>query len=326
MQSRSILGFVMAILMLPLAFPAVAAEDPKAYPTRTITLIVPFPAGSATDQIARHMAVGIGEQAKVAVVVENKPGADGNIAGMAAARSAPDGYTVFVTTNSTHAANVSTFKSMPFDPKADFAPVGGLVKIPIILAVRAESPAKSVTEFVAMAKKSPKPMTFGTSSQTGRGAGEAMKVAAGLDLLNVPYKGSPQAITDLLGGEIDSIFGDPVSSAGMVKAGRVRVLAVTSAKRLPTMPNVPTLAESGLVDFELTAWVAVFVPAKTPRPIIDKLNGYINNVLNTAPTKEYLANLSSLPFPTTPDQLGAFADAETKRWAKIVEVAKIEKQ
>lgn len=323
MQRGLIRGFVVAFLISPLAFSAFA-QDAKTFPSRQITLIVPFPAGSATDNIARLVANGISQDAKVTVIVDNKPGADGNIAAIAAARAAPDGHTVFITTNSTHAANVNTFKSLPFDPKADFAPVGGLVKIPIILAVRSDFAANSVGEYVAMAKR--KQLSFGTSSQTGRGAGEAMKVAAGLDLLNVPYKGSPQALTDLLGGQIDSVFGDPVSAAGMVKAGKVRILAVTSAKRVPTFPDVPTLSESGLVDFELTAWVAAFVPAKTPRDVIDKLNGYINTVINSPATVKYLSTLSAIPFPTTPDQLGTFADAETKRWAKIVETAKIEKQ
>ena len=325
MQSRSKRGFLMAMLILPLALPALA-QDSKTYPSKPITLVVPFPAGSATDNIARMLAAGMSQQAKQPVIVDNKPGADGNIAGVFAARAAPDGYTIFVTTNSTHAANVSTFKSMPFDPKADFAPVSGLVKIPIILAVRADHPAKNVKEFVAMARSASKPMSFGTSSQTGRGAGEAMKAEAKLDLLNVPYKGSPQALTDLLGGQIDSIFGDPVSAAGMVQKGSVRVLAVTTAKRVPTMPDVPTLAESGLVDFELTAWVAAFVPAKTPQDVIEKLNGWIKVVMNDPATAKTVATYGAIPFPTTPEALGTFADAETKRWAKIVEVAKIEKQ
>ncbi len=302
------------------------AQDAKPFPARQITLVAPFPAGSATDTIARMLANSISQEARVPVVVDNRPGADGNIAATHVARSAADGYTVFITTNSTHAANASIFKSLPFDPKADFQPVAGLVKIPIILAVKADSPITSIADFVVRARRSSKPLTFGTSSQTGRGAGEAMKVAAGLDLLNVPYKGSPQALTDLVGGQIDSVFGDPVSAAGMVAKGLVRVLAVTSAARVPALPDAPTLAESGLVDFELTAWVAAFVPAKTPRDASERLNALINGFLGNPATVKHLASMGAIAFPTTPDQLGAFAEAETKRWARIVEFAKIERQ
>jgi tripartite-type tricarboxylate transporter receptor subunit TctC len=325
MQRFHMMHITSVALAALIALPAVA-QDAKPYPSRPITLVAPFPAGSATDTIARMLATSINQEAKVPVIVENKPGADGNIAGQFVARAAPDGYTVFITTNSTHAANVSTYKSMPFDPKADFAPVAGLVKIPNLLGVKADSPAKTIAEFVAMAKKSPKPLTFGSSSQTSRGAGEAMKVAAGVDLLNVPYKGSPQALTDLIGGQIDSIFGDPISAGGMVSKGLIRVLAVTSAARVPTMPDVPTLAESGLANFELTAWVALFAPAKTPRDAIDKLNAYANAFLKSPATTKHFATMGSLAFPTTPEQLGAFAEEETKRWARIVEFAKIEKQ
>ena len=302
------------------------AQDSKAYPARQITLVAPFPAGSATDTIARMLANSMSQEARVPVVVENKPGADGNIAATQVARAAGDGYTVFITTNSTHAANVSTFKALPFDPKADFLPVAGLVKIPIILAVKTDSPVESVADFIARARRATKPLTFGSSSQTGRGAGEAMKVAAGVDLLNVPYKGSPQALTDLVGGQLDSVFGDPISAAGMVNKGLVRVLAVTSAARVATLPDVPTLAEAGLVDFELTAWVAMFVPAKTPRDAVERLNAYANAFLKSPTTVKHFAGMGSIAFPTTPEQLGSFAEAETKRWARIVEYAKIERQ
>ena len=302
------------------------AQETRPYPARQITLVAPFPAGSATDTIARMLANSMSQEAKVPVVVENKPGADGNIAATQVARAAGDGYTVFITTNSTHAANASIFKALPFDPKADFLPVAGLVKIPIILAVKTDSPVESVADFIARARRATKPLTFGSSSQTGRGAGEAMKVAAGVDLLNVPYKGSPQALTDLVGGQIDSVFGDPISAAGMVSKGLVRVLAVTSAARVATLPDVPTLAEAGLVDFELTAWVAMFVPAKTPRDAVERLNAYANAFLKSPTTVKHFAGMGSIAFPTTPEQLGSFAEAETKRWARIVEYAKIERQ
>jgi tripartite-type tricarboxylate transporter receptor subunit TctC len=314
-----------AILVIWLATCAIFASAQE-FPSRRITLIVPFPAGSATDSIARRLAADMGKISNVSVIVDNKPGADGNIAAMSVLRSDPDGYTVFVTTNSTQAANVNLFKTMPFDPKADFAPVSGLVKIPMMLTVRADFPAKNVAEYIALAKKSPKPLTFGTANQTGRGAGELLKERGGLSITNVPYRGSPQALTDLLGGHVDSLFSDPVTAAGLVQKGSVRVLAVTSAKRAPTMPDVPSLDESGFPGFELIAWVAAYVPAKTPKATVVKLNAMISSILNDPETASFLSATGATPFPTTPEQLASFAETDTKRWARIVEAAKMEKQ
>ena len=196
----------------------------------------------------------------------------------------------------------------------------------LALVVNADLPAKNVAEYIAMAKKSAKPLTFGTASQTGRGAGELFKERESLSIINVPYRGSPQALTDLLGGHVDSLFSDPVSAAGLVQKGSVRVLAVTSAKRAPTMPDVPSFDESGLPGFELIAWVAAYVPAKTPKAHVVKLNGMINTILNDPTTASFLSATGATPFPTSPEQLASFAEADTKRWARIVDAAKMEKQ
>lgn len=322
MNHKFVSGLILAFCACALS-PVALAQD---FPSRRITLVVPFPAGSATDGIARRLASDLGKIVNVPVIVDNKPGADGNIAALSVLRADPDGYTVFVTTNSTQAANVNLFKTMPFDPKADFSPVSGLVKIPMMLTVRPDFPAKNIVEYFALARNSPKPLTFGTANQTGRGAGELMKEREKLSIINVPYRGSPQAMTDLLGGHVDSIFSDPVTAAGHVQKGSVRVLAVTSLKRAPTMPDVPSLDESGLPGFELIAWVAAFVHAKTPPANVAKLNAMINTILNDPATANYLTATGATPFPTTPEQLGAFAELDTKRWAKIVEDAKMEKQ
>jgi tripartite-type tricarboxylate transporter receptor subunit TctC len=308
---------------LYLSSPFVAAQD---FPNRAITLVVPFPAGSATDATARRIGQELSKLANVPVVVDNKPGADGNIAAMHVLRSDPDGYTVFVTTNSTHAANVNLFKSLPFDPVNDFAPVTGLVTIPIMLVVRQDSPIKTIADYIEQGRRTDNPPTFGTSSQTGRGAGELFKSRSKLNIRNVPYRGSPQALTDLVGGHVDSLFVDPVAARGLMQKGDIRALAVTSARRAEIMPSVPTLAESGLAGFELTAWVAAFVPAKTPAANVTKLNSWLTSILKDPATVSFLTASGATPFPTSPEQLAAHAQSDTRRWAQVVEAAGMEKQ
>ena len=220
--------------------------DAASYPSRRINLVVPFPAGSATDAVTRRLAESIGAATNATVVVENKPGADGNLAALSVLKAEADGYTVFVTTNSTQAANVNLFNSMPYDPARDFAPVAGIMTIPMMLTVKAEFPARNVAEFVALAKAREKPLSFGSGNTSSRGAAELFRSRAGIAMQHVPYRGMPQALTDVLSGEIDCVFADPASAQGLVQDGRLRVLAVTSNERLAAMPGVPTVAEAGL--------------------------------------------------------------------------------
>ena len=300
--------------------------DAASYPSRRINLVVPFPAGSATDAVTRRLAESIGTATNAAVVVENKPGADGNLAALSVLKAEADGYTVFVTTNSTQAANVNLFNSMPYDPARDFAPVAGIMTIPMMLTVKAEFPARNVAEFVALAKAREKPLSFGSGNTSSRGAAELFRSRAGIAMQHVPYRGMPQALTDVLSGEIDCVFADPASAQGLVQDGRLRVLAVTSNERLATMPDVPTIAEAGLAGSDLTAWVGVFVRAGTPPDIIAKLNQLVTAFVTREETKAYLESVGAKPFRATPEELGAFAEADTKRWAEIVEIAKIEKK
>ena len=323
MSKRFWLFSVLLAMLVPALALAAAGDD---FPARRITLVVPFPAGSATDGTARRLATELARLSGQTVIVDNKPGADGNLAALAVLRAEADGHTVFITTNSTHAANVNLFKSMPFDPKADFAPVTGIVKIPLMLAVKADFPARNIAEFLALAKTRVPPLTFGTANQTGRGAGELLKERAALPILNVPYKGSPQGLTDLAGGHIDSYFADPVSAAGLMQKGTIRVLAVTSATRAATMPDVPTFHESGFPGFELIAWIGAFVPEKTPRPAVLKLNALLTAILADPAMVAAFTATGATPFPTTPEQLAEFAETDTKRWARIVEAAKMVKQ
>jgi tripartite-type tricarboxylate transporter receptor subunit TctC len=310
------------LVVLASASPAAAAES---YPSQRITLIVPFPPGSATDGVARHLADSIRAETNVTVVVENKPGADGNLAALAVLKAEPDGYTAFVTTNSTQAANVSLFNSLPYDPKADFAPVGGIMTIPMMLTVRSDFPANSVAEFLALAKQREKPLSFGSGNTSSRGAAELFKFRERIEMQHVPYRGMPQALTDLLGGQIDCVFADPSSARGLVEDGKLRVLAVTGPKRLETMPQLPTIAETGLPGYEMTAWVGVFVRAKTPPEIVARLGDLVTAYVNSPEARKYLMTVGATPFPSTPQQLAAFQEADTKRWAEIVETAKIER-
>src|SRR3954470_6603168 len=316
-------GLVTALLLLAACFPACSAEP---YPSQRITLIVPFPPGSATDSVTRHLAESIRAATNATVVVENKPGADGNLAALAVLKAESDGYTAFVTTNSTQAANINLFHSLPYDPKADFAPVAGIMTIPMMLTVKADFPAKSVADFVALAKKRGKPLSFGSGNTSSRGAAELFRYRQGIEMQHVPYRGMPQALSDVMGGQIDCVFADPASAQGLVQDGKLRALAVTSSKRLETMPDLPTVAESGLPGYELTAWVGVFVRTKTAPEIIARLSALVTSFVTSVETKKYLATIGAAPFPSTPQELAAFQEADTRRWAEIVATAKIEKK
>jgi tripartite-type tricarboxylate transporter receptor subunit TctC len=316
-------GIAAVLLLLAASFAGASAQP---YPSQRITLIVPFPPGSATDGVTRHLAESIRAATNTTVVVENKPGADGNLAALAVLKAEPDGYTAFVTTNSTQAANVSLFNSLPYDPKADFAPVAGVMTIPMMLTVRSDFPAKSVAEFVELAKTRAKPLSFGSGNTSSRGAAKLFRYRQAIELQHVPYRGMPQALTDVMGGQIDCVFADTASAQGLVQDGKLRVLAVTSSKRLETMPDLPTIAESGLPGYELTAWVGVFVRAKTPPEIIAKLNDLVTGFVSSVGARSYLATVGATPFPSTPQELAAFQEADTRRWAEIVETAKIERK
>jgi tripartite-type tricarboxylate transporter receptor subunit TctC len=296
------------------------------YPSRRVNLVVPFPAGSATDAVTRRLADSLGAATNVTVVVDNRPGADGNLAALSVLKAEADGYTVFVTTNSTQAANINLFNSMPYDPGRDFAPVAGIMTIPMMLTVKAEFPARSMAEFIALARARKKPLSFGSGNTSSRGAAELFRFRAGIEMQHVPYRGMPQALTDVLSGEIDCVFADPASAQGLVRDGRLRVLAVTSSERLATMPAVPTITEAGLSGSELTAWVGVFVRAGTPADVIASLNQLVTTFISRDDTKAFLESIGARPFRATPEELRAFAEADARRWAEIVEIAKIEKK
>lgn len=231
-----------------------------------------------------------------------------------------------MTTNSTQAANVNLFNSLPYDPRRDFAPVAGIMTIPMMLTVKADFPAGNVAQFIALAKARQKPLSFGSGNTSSRGAAELFRFRAGIEMQHVPYRGMPQALTDVLTGEIDCVFADPASAQSLVQDGRLRVLAVTSSERLANMSAVPTIAEAGLPGSELTAWVGVFVRTGTPADVIAALGQIVTAFVTREATRAYLESVGAKPFPATPEELGAFQEADTKRWADIVGMAKIEKK
>lgn len=294
------------------------------YPSKPVTIIVPFPAGSATDTAARRIGEGLRQSLGQNFLVENAPGADGTVAARRVADAPPDGYTLFVTTNTTHAVNPSVYRQLPYDPVKDFAPVGGIMRISYLLAVPATSPHKTFDEFRAAAKASTKPLTYGSGNMGGQVSGELLRQRLGIDLVNVPYRGTPQGLADLAGGRIDVFFPDPASALGLID--QIRVLGVTGPKRVGSMPDVPTLEEQGVENYGVAAWVAAFAPDGTPDAVLNCLNSSLNAALADPATIEFIGSIGGEIMATTPAELGAFVSDEIVRWKELVEVAKIEKR
>ncbi|MCX7230569.1 MAG: tripartite tricarboxylate transporter substrate-binding protein [Burkholderiales bacterium] len=267
-----------------------AALAQSAWPAGPVRFIVPFPAGSGTDLNARLVGERLSAALGVPVVVDNRPGADGSIAAEAAARSKPDGQTVFVTSNSTHASNLALRRKLPYDPVKDFAPVTLLGTAPLLVLVHPSLPIRTIPEF---------------------------------NMTNVSYKGNPQAIADLAAGQVQAMFCDAGTALPQVQGARVRALAVTSLARSPSVPDLPTVAESGLPGYEMVAWFAVFLPAGTPEPIVTALNQKIVDIVRS-PEFRAKTGPGADWAPGTPQQLAAFVDAEIAKWKRVVAQAKIE--
>lgn len=311
-----------ASALLTAGLPGIAAA--QAFPAKPITLIVPFAAGSATDQLARALGQSITEQTKQPVVVENKAGASGMLAAQAAARAAPDGYTVLITTNTTQAANEHLYKKLPYDPVKDLAPITGLGKGGQVLVVNASAPYKSVGELIAAAKKNPGKLTFGSGSSSSRVAGEMLKQLTGTDILHVPYKSNPVAITDLLGGQIDLMITDTSTGVPQIKAGKLRALGYSTHKRGSQLPDVPTLDEAGVKGYDMGYWFAAYAPAGTPAPVLSRLNDLLHSAVKSAPATAFFNTGGSEAWTTTPDELAKFQAVEAQKWGKVIKAAGIE--
>ncbi|ACM34303.1 MAG: tripartite tricarboxylate transporter substrate binding protein [Diaphorobacter nitroreducens] len=290
------------------------------FPTKPITIIVPFSAGGTTDILARIVGQGLTTELGQSVVVDNKPGAGGNIGGSLAAKAAADGYTLFMGTVGTHAINQSLYKKMPFDPVKDFAPLSRVATVPNLLVAHPSQPFKTVKEMIAYAKANPGKITFGSpgSGASPHVSGELFKSMTGTDLLHIPYKGSAPAMTDLLGGQTSVMFDNMPSAIQHVRSGKLRPIAVTTAKRSPELPDVPTIAEAGVPGYEATSWFGMFAPAGTPKPVLDKLHAALIKVLNQADVKKKIAEQGGDVVAETPAQFAAFIKAESVKWGKVV--------
>lgn len=306
--------------LLTAALPAVAGE----YPEKPVTFIVPFAAGSATDVLARVIGQEVTNETKQRVLVDVRPGAGGNIGAQTAARAAADGYTVFITTNTTHAANQHLYKQLPFDPVKDFAPVSGLAQGYQVMVVNPRVPAKRVSDLIALAKKSPGKLTFGEGSSSARVAVELFQQMTGTKLVHVPYKGNPLAIADVIGGHIDMMIVDVPTGLPQVQAGKVTALAVTSKTRSPQVPELPTMDEAGVKGYEMTYWFAAYVPAKTPPAAVKRLNELLVKAVSSENLKNHFVKSALVPFTTTPEQLAKFQAAEAAKWGKIIQAAGIQ--
>jgi tripartite-type tricarboxylate transporter receptor subunit TctC len=297
------------------------------YPNKPIKAIVPFAAGSATDQIGRAFAAKMSETLGQTIVIDNKPGVNGMLGADAVAKAAPDGYTILIGTNSTNAALKSLMKSLPYDQDTAFTPVGYMGSVPLIVAVNNDVPAKNLRELVDLAKAKPGHVTFASASTSQLVSTEMLASMAGIKMTNVPYKSGPAAMTDLIGGQVMMFTADFAVMLPQVKGGKIRGLAVTSSKRSPAVPELPTVNEAlGLKDYELIAYFAVFAPAGTPPDIVSKLNQAVNAAANSKDIQEKFAPIGFVVEPGTPEALAQRTKLETAKWAKAIKDAKIEPQ
>ena len=309
---------------LALATPAAFAQTAAKYPAKALTFVVPFAAGSATDQIARALGQAITQETGQAVVVENKGGASGMLAAQGVARAAADGYTVLITTNTTHAANEHLYKKLPYDPVKDFAAVTGLGKGGQVLVVNAASPLQSVKDLVAYAKANPGKLTFGSGSSSSRMAGEMLKQLAGVDILHVPYKSNPLAITDLLGGQIDLMITDVSTGLPQVQAGKLKALGFSTQERSAMLPDVPTIEQAGIKGYNMGYWFAAYLPAGTPPQIVNQLSGLLGKAVESRQAASFYTLSGTSRWHGTPEELAKFQAEETAKWGKVIKAAGIQ--
>jgi tripartite-type tricarboxylate transporter receptor subunit TctC len=322
MSNALIAVLVSGAVLLPAGAPAQTGKaQAQSYPTKPIRLINPLAAGGPTDILGRMIAQPMSEALGKQIVVDNRPGASGNIAAEIAAKSPPDGHTLFIAGSGNFAINVSLFSKIPYDPVKDFAPIALIATAPYIVAVHPSVAASSVKELIALAKSKPGSLNYG--AVTGNGAHLAMelfKTAAGVNIVHIPYKGANLATNDVVSGLIQTTMASTPGVMPQVKAGKLRALGITSLKRASALPNLPTVAET-LPGFEATVWYGLAAPAGTPREIIRRLNHEVNEVLKNPAHRERLLAADYEPAPGTPEQFGAFIKSEITKWAAAVKIS-----
>ena len=312
----------MKALLLGLALLAGPLHAQEPYPSRPLKFILPFPPGGGTDLLGRLLAERLSASLGQPVVTENRGGAGGNVGAEAAARSAPDGYTIVLVAPSL-AISPTLYSKLNYDPVKDFAPIGLVASVPNVMVTHPSVPANNLQEFIALAKSKPGGMNFGSggSGTSNHLAGELLNLTAGIKLVHVPYKGVNLAMQGVLAGEVHLVFiGIPVP-APHIKAGRLRALAVLARERSPILPDVPTAAEAGLGNFDVTTWYGILAPAGTPRPIITRLNAEFVKIMRTPEVRERLATLATDPLTSTPEEFGAYIQAEIAKWGDVVRKA-----
>ncbi|MET1084498.1 MAG: tripartite tricarboxylate transporter substrate binding protein [Burkholderiales bacterium] len=319
---RMIVGAAVGALVLG---PAVDAWA-ESYPTRAITLIVPTAPGGTTDIAARMIADPLSKALGQPVIVENRPGGNGTIGTSAVKRAAPDGYTLLVQYSGYQVITPAIVKKLDWDPIKDFAPVANILSAPQLVVVRDGLPVKTLSELVAYGKATPGKLSYGSS---GNGSlqhvtGEMLKLQTGIDMTHVPYKGTGPTITDMLGGNVDLTFGTPPPFMGHIQAGKLRAIAVTGKSRLPSLKDVPTAAEAGFPKLDATSWFAMYAPAGTPKPIIEKLTTEIQKIMQTDAFKKKAEEQGAVADYMNPQQLAEFTKAELARWGQVVKSANIQ--
>ncbi|HSS29224.1 MAG TPA: tripartite tricarboxylate transporter substrate binding protein [Usitatibacter sp.] len=309
--------FLAVALLVPLWAAA------QAYPSKPIHFVVPYPAGGPLDTVARLVGQKVSESVKQPIIVDNKPGAGGNIGADLVAKAAPDGYTLLMGAVATHAINPTLYASIPYDAQKDFIPVTQIASTPNVLVVNPSLPVNSVHEFVAYAKAHPGSLNFGSGSTGSAGhlAGELFKSMAGVEMTHVPYKGAAPAMTDLIGGRLQLMFDNLASSLVQIKAGKVRALAVTTAKRTELAPELPTIAESGLPGFDINTWFGLFVPAGTPPAIVERLHGEFAGALQAPDVRAKMLALGAEPVGNTPAEFAQYIRSEAVKYAKLVKAS-----
>ncbi|MCU0973209.1 MAG: tripartite tricarboxylate transporter substrate binding protein [Burkholderiales bacterium] len=320
---RSACRALAALLLLSSA--GVHAQDAERWPTRPIRMIVPFAPGGTTDIIARIIAPRMAEGLGQPVVVENRPGAGGNVGAEQVARAAPDGYTMLLGTPGPLATNVSLMKQMPYDPAKDFTAIGQVVSVQSVVVVNAQQPFQTLADLVAYAKRNPGKLTYGSggAGSSPHLAGELLKAQAGIFMVHLPYRGDALAVNDLLGGQISAMVANIAGVLPHVKSGKLRALAVAGPKRSPLLPEVPTVSESGLPNYSVTGWAGLVAPAGTPAPIVAKLNAELNRVLNSPDVAERIAQQAAEPAPGSAAAFDSFIRSELSRWAEVIKRSRI---